>query len=35
MLTYWRTNTLEVIGFSNSDYAGYMDDKSPLLIISL
>ena len=27
MLTYWRTDTLEVVGFSNSDYAGCMDDK--------
>ena len=27
MLTYWLTDTLEVVGFSNSDYAGCMDDK--------
>ena len=27
MLTYQRTDTLEVIGFSDSDYAGYVDDK--------
>ena len=27
MLTYWRTNTLEVVGFSGSNYARYMDDK--------
>ena len=27
MLTYWRTDTLEVVGFSDSDYAVYMDDK--------
>ena len=27
MLTYRCTNTLEVAGFSNSDYAGYVDDK--------
>ena len=23
MFTYWHTNTLEVVGFSDSDYAGY------------
>ena len=27
MLTYRRTDTLEVVGFSDSDYAGRMDDK--------
>ena len=27
MLTYRHTNTLEVVGFSDSDYAGYVDDK--------
>ena len=27
MLTYQRTDTLEVVGFSDSDYASYMDDK--------
>ena len=27
MLTYWRTKTLEVVGFSDSDYASYVDDK--------
>ena len=27
MLTYRRTNTLGVVGFSDSDYAGYADDK--------
>ena len=27
MLTYQRTDTLEVVGFSDFDYAGYMDDK--------
>ena len=27
MLTYRRTDTLEVVGFSDSDYAGYVDDK--------
>ena len=27
MLTYPRTDTLEVVGFSDSDYAGYVDDK--------
>ena len=27
MLTYRRTDTLEVVGFSDSDYAGYIDDK--------
>ena len=27
MLTYRRTNTLGVIGFSDSDYKGYVDDK--------
>ena len=27
MLTYPHTDTLEVVGLSDSDYAGYMDDK--------
>ena len=27
MLTYQRTNTLEVVGFSYYDYVGYVDDK--------
>ena len=27
MLTYRHTDTLEVIGFSDSDYAGHVDDK--------
>ena len=27
MLTYRRTDTLEVVGFSDSDYAGYVVDK--------
>ena len=27
MLTYQRTDTLEVVGFNDSDYAGCMDDK--------
>ena len=27
MLTYQHTDTLEVAGFSDSDYAGYVDDK--------
>ena len=27
MLTFWRTGTLEVVGFSDSDYASYVDDK--------
>ena len=35
MLTYRRTDTLEVVGFSDSDYADCMDDKSPLLVITL
>ena len=28
MLTYWRTDTLRVVGFSDSDYTGYVDDKN-------
>ena len=28
MLTYWRTDILEVVGFNDSDYAGYVDDKN-------
>ena len=27
MLTYRRTDTLEVVGFSDSNYAGYVVDK--------
>ena len=27
MLTYQRTNTLEVVGFSDPDYASCVDDK--------
>ena len=27
MLTYRRTDTLEIVGFSDSDYAGCMNDK--------
>ena len=27
MLTYQRTNILEVVGFSDSDYVGCVDDK--------
>ena len=27
MLTYRHTDTLEVVGFSDSDYAAYVDDK--------
>ena len=27
MLTYWRTDTLEVVGFSDFDYGICMDDK--------
>ena len=29
-LTYRRINTLEVVGFSDSDYAGCMDDKNSI-----
>ena len=36
MLTYRRTDTLEVVGFSDSDYASCVDDKkNPLMVISL
>ena len=28
MLTYRRTNTLEVVGFSDFDYVGCVDDKN-------
>ena len=36
MLTYRHTDTLEVVGFSDSDYEGCVDDKkSPLLVITL
>ena len=27
MLTYRRTDTFEVVGFNDSDHAGYVDDK--------
>ena len=27
MLTYQHTDTLEVVGFSDSDYVGCVDDK--------
>ena len=27
MWTYWRTDTLKVVGFSDSDYVGCVDDK--------
>ena len=27
MLTYRRTDTLRIVGFSDSDYAGCVDDK--------
>ena len=27
MLTYWSTDTLKVVGFSDSNYAGCVDDK--------
>ena len=27
MLTYRRIDTLEVVGFSDSNYTGYVDDK--------
>ena len=27
MLTYRHTDTLDVVGFSNSNYAAYVDDK--------
>ena len=35
MLTYRLTDTLEVVGFSDFDYGGCVDDQSPLLVISL
>ena len=35
MLTYQRTYTLGVVGFSDSDYAGYVDNKKSSLVISL
>ena len=35
MLTYQCTYILEVVDFSDSDYAGYMDDKRSTLVISL
>ena len=34
-LTYWCTDALGVVGFSDSDYAGSLMIKSPLLVISL
>ena len=27
MLTYWHTDTFEEVGFRDSDFEGYMDDK--------
>ena len=30
MLTYWRTNTLKVIGFNDFNYAGFVDDKKSI-----
>ena len=30
MLTYRRTGTLEVVGFSDSNYVGYVDDKNSI-----
>ena len=30
MLTYRRTDTLEVVGFSDSDNAGCVDDKNSI-----
>ena len=30
ILTYRHTNTLEVVGFSDSDYAGCVDDKKSI-----
>ena len=35
MLTYRHTDTLEVVGFCDSDYAGCVEVKIPLLVISL
>ena len=36
MLIYRRTDTLEVVGYSDLDYASCMDDKkNPLMVISL
>ena len=35
MLTYWLTDTLDVVGFSDSDYADCVDDKKSLLVIYL
>ena len=30
MLTYRRTNILDVVGFCDVDFAGYINDKNPL-----
>ena len=30
ILTYWRTDTLEVVGFNNYDYACCIDDKKSI-----
>ena len=35
MLTYPHTDTLEMVGFSDSDYVATWMIKSPLLVISL
>ena len=35
MLTYWCIDTLGVVGFSDFDYVGCVDDKSLLWVISL
>ena len=33
MLTYRHTDTLEVVGFSDSDYENFVDDKKNLLLV--
>ena len=35
MLTYRHTDTLKVVGFSDSDYVGWVDDKKSTLVIPL
>ena len=35
MLIYQHTDTLKVVSFSDSDYAGYVDDKKSTMVISL
>ena len=30
MLTYRRTNNLDIVGFSDFDYVGYMNDKKSI-----